>query len=359
MGIAPLDIACKFKANKQETSFQMLNNSYGTVLFQTFNITQDDGFFVTLHPDKRKLMMDSNSLYAVTVGFFDGVHRGHRHLVECLRRAASDRGLKSMIVTFPESPRQILRPECKVSLLNTPEDKMRRLQGCGVDACRSIHFTPELALMDARSFMSQILYGQLGARCIVLGYDHKFGHDRITDLSTYREIGNEIGIEVIPSEPLIWTGAPVSSTRIKKNLECGYVREATEMLGYKYTISGIVVHGLKNGRKMGFPTANLEPHCNILQIPVNGVYAALATVRGKTYKSMLNIGFRPTINGDNTKLTIEAHLLDFDQDIYGEELSLSFVDYIRTERRFDSMEQLSVQLADDRERIDSTLSAAL
>lgn len=303
--------------------------------------------------------MESNNLYAVTVGFFDGVHCGHRYLLECLRKAAADRGLKSMIVTFSESPRQILRPECKVFLLNTPEDKIGRLQNCGIDVCQVIHFTPELASMDARSFMSEILYGQLGVRCIVLGYDHKFGHDRITNLSTYRKIGDEIGIEVIPSEPLIWTGAPVSSTRIKKNLECGYIREATEMLGYRYSINGIVVHGLKNGRKMGFPTANLEPHCNILQIPANGVYAALATVGGKTYKSMLNIGFRPTINGDNTKLTIEAHLLDFDQDIYGEELSLSFVDYIRPERRFDSMEQLSAQLADDREHINRTLSLTL
>lgn len=300
--------------------------------------------------------MEDELLYAATVGFFDGVHTGHRYLVECLRKAAADRGLKSMIVTFPESPRQILRPECRVSLLNSPEDKILKLQSCGVNTCKVLHFTPELASMDARSFMSRILHDKLGVRCIVLGYDHKFGHDRITDRNIYRKLGDEIGIEVIPAEPLILNNAPVSSTRIKKCLEGGYVKEAAEMLGYQYSIRGIVVHGLKNGRKMGFPTANLELGCNLLQIPANGVYAAWATVRGKTYKSMLNIGYRPTIAGDNAKLTIEAHLLDFDEDIYGEELSLSFVDYIRPERRFNDMTQLSAQLAEDRNKIAGALS---
>ena len=175
--------------------------------------------------------MDSHNLYAATVGFFDGVHNGHRYLAGCLRKAAADRGLLSMIVTFPESPRQVLRPECRISLLNSPADKMRKLQDCGVDVCKAIHFTPELASMDARTFMSQILYNQLGVRCIVLGYDHKFGHDRITDLNTYRKLGDETGIEVIPSAPLIWNNAPVSSTRIRRALDLGDISAANGMLG--------------------------------------------------------------------------------------------------------------------------------
>ncbi len=300
-----------------------------------------------------------NNLYAVTVGFFDGVHAGHRYLVDELKGIAAERGLKSRIVTFTEHPRQVIQSDYKPLLLSPPEDKLRMLDNTGVDLCTALHFDMQMAVMDAETFMREVLYERLGARCLLMGHDHKFGHDNIPDFNTYRKIGEGIGIEVIQAKAFIWNGRPVSSSRIRTCLSSGEVEDATEMLGYHYTLKGTVVHGLKNGRKMGFPTANLGPYCELMQIPVNGVYAALASVQGQTFKSMLNIGYRPTVNGDASTRTIEAHLLDFNRDIYGEELSLSIVDYLRPERRFDSLQALSAQLTKDRDTISQILSRQL
>lgn len=302
---------------------------------------------------------NNNNLYAVTVGFFDGVHAGHRYLVDELKEIAAERGLKSQIVTFAEHPRQVVQSDYKPLLLSSPEDKFRMLDNTGVDLCTVLHFDTQMALMDAETFMREVLYEHLGARCLLMGHDHKFGHDNISDFNIYRRIGESIGIEVIQANAFIWNGRPVSSSRIRTCLNSGEVADATKMLGYYYTLKGTVVHGLKNGRKMGFPTANLGPYCELMQIPVNGVYAALASVQGETFKSMLNIGYRPTLNGDVNTRTIEAHLLDFNRDIYGEELSLSIVHYLRPERRFDSLQALSAQLAKDRDTISAILSRKL
>lgn len=300
-----------------------------------------------------------NNLYAVTVGFFDGVHAGHRYLVDELRGIAAERGLKSRIVTFTEHPRQVIQSDYKPLLLSSPEDKLRMLDNTGVDLCTALHFDIQMAMMDAETFMREVLYERLGARCLLMGHDHRFGHDNIPDFNIYRRIGESIGIEVIQANAFIWNGRPVSSSRIRTCLSSGEVADATKMLGYYYTLKGTVVHGLKNGRKMGFPTANLGPYCELMQIPANGVYAALASVQGETFKSMLNIGYRPTLNSDVNTRTIEAHLLDFNRDIYGEELSLSIVDYLRPERRFDSLQALSAQLAKDRDTIPQILSRQL
>lgn len=302
---------------------------------------------------------NNNNLYAVTVGFFDGVHAGHRYLVDELKEIAAERGLKSQIVTFAEHPRQVVQSDYKPLLLSSPEDKFRMLDNTGVDLCTVLHFDTQMALMDAETFMREVLYEHLDARCLLMGHDHKFGHDNISDFNIYRRIGESIGIEVIQANAFIWNGRPVSSSRIRTCLNSGEVADVTKMLGYYYTLKGTVVHGLKNGRKMGFPTANLGPYCELMQIPVNGVYAALASVQGETFKSMLNIGYRPTLNGDVNTRTIEAHLLDFNRDIYGEELSLSIVHYLRPERRFDSLQALSAQLAKDRDTISAILSRKL
>lgn len=300
-------------------------------------------------------MTDGRNRYAVTVGFFDGVHLGHRHLIECLKNAAAERGMHSRIVTFEEHPRQILQSEYKPKLLTTPDDKIRRLNNCGTDACTSLHFTPELAAMSAKDFMLDILCNQQNAGCLLMGHDHRFGHECYADIAEYRRIGDEIGLEVILADALLINGEPVSSSRIRKCLSCGNVSEAGLLLGYSFSLSGIVVHGLKNGRRMGFPTANISLDSDMLQIPADGVYSAWATVNGKRYKSMLNIGFRPTIDGGTGERTVEAHLLDFDNDIYGERLSVDFVDFIRRERKFDSLDALSRQLKSDRDLIDKML----
>ena len=300
--------------------------------------------------------MGNNSGYAVTVGFFDGVHRGHRYLAEHLKQAAAERGLMSRIVTFAEHPRHVLHSEYMPVFLCDPDRKMALLRETGADCCTQLHFTPEMAGMDARTFMSDILRDKLGAKCILMGHDHRFGHDCITDFDTYRRIGDEIGIEVIKSEALVVNGVAVSSTIIRRHIAEGAVNLAAELLGYRYSLSGTVVHGMKNGRKMGFPTANLALHYEGMQIPANGVYAGWATVSGETFKAMLNIGFRPTLDhAQNPVRSIEAHLLNFDRDIYGEDMTLEFVQYLREERRFDSMEALAARLESDRNEVDRLL----
>lgn len=294
--------------------------------------------------------------YAVTVGFFDGVHTGHRHLMECLKECALNRGLGSRVVTFAEHPCRVLRKDYQPLLLTTPERKTELLKECGTDLCTTLHFTEELASMTAREFMEKVLVNELNARCLVMGYDHRFGCECFSDINEYRRIGEGIGLEVIQCEALIYDNAPVSSSRIRRSLAKGEMTEANDMLGYPYSLSGTVVHGLKNGRKMGFPTANMSLHSDDLQLPADGVYSAWATVGGETFKSMLNIGFRPTIAGARNDRTIEAHLLDFDRDIYGEELTVRFAGYIRPERKFDDLQSLSQQLKYDKDLIDRSLN---
>ncbi len=295
-----------------------------------------------------------NKSYAATIGFFDGVHLGHVHLLEELKSIAQQRGLKSMAVTFPEHPRQILQSDYRPRLLSTPDDKMRLLEQTGIDYCFPLHFTSALAVLDAETFMTDFLQKRLGVSTLLVGHDHHFGHDTSLTVDDYRHIGDRIGMEVIPADAYLYQGTPVSSSRIRRELVAGNVKAANEMLGYRYTISGTVIHGLQNGRKMGFPTANLGPYCEFMQIPADGVYSALATVDGETWPAMLNIGFRPTFQGNAR--TIEAHLLGFDRDIYFHELKLEFVDYLRSERRFSSPQQLAAQLEADRNKVRQTVN---
>ena len=294
-----------------------------------------------------------NNRYAATIGFFDGVHLGHVHLLEQLKAAATGRGLKSMAITFPEHPRQILQSDYRPRLLSTPDDKMRMLEQTGIDYCFPLHFTSALAAMDARSFMTDFLQKRLGVSMLLVGHDHHFGHDTNLNVNDYKKIGNEIGMEVIPADAYLYQGIPVSSSRIRRELVAGNVKQAAAMLGYRYTISGTVIHGLQNGRKMGFPTANRGPYCEFMQIPADGVYSALASVDGETWPAMVNIGYRPTFEGKAR--TIEAHLVGFDRDIYFHELTIQFVDFLRAERKFNSPQELALQLDADRKQVLETI----
>ena len=292
--------------------------------------------------------------YAATIGFFDGVHLGHVHLLEELKNIATKRGLKSMAITFPEHPRQILQSDYRPRLLSTPEDKMHLLERTGIDYCFPLHFTTAIAALDARTFMTDFLQKKLGVCTLLVGHDHHFGHDTNLTVDDYRRIGDEIGMEVIPADAYLYEGAPISSSRIRRELVAGNVKVANDMLGYRYTICGTVIHGMQNGRKMGFPTANLGPYCEFMQIPADGVYSSIATVDGETWPAMLNIGFRPTFEGKAR--TIEAHLLGFDRDIYFHELTLEFVEFLRPERRFGSPEELAAQLEADRNQVRQTFN---
>ena len=293
--------------------------------------------------------------YAATIGFFDGVHRGHVHLLDHLRQIAAERGLKSMAVTFTEHPRQILQSDYRPRLLLDPDSKIKKIGSTGVDLCLPLHFTSELAQMDARTFMETFLKSKLNVTTLLVGHDHHFGHEKGTTLTDYRRIGQEIGMEVIGSDALNYEGSPISSSRIRRELSAGGIKAGNAMLGYRYSISGTVIHGLQNGRKMGVPTANLGPYCEFMQIPADGVYSAYATVDGEVWPAMVNIGFRPTFEGKAR--TIEAHLLGFDRDIYFHELTIEFVDFLRAERRFGSPQELAAQLDADRRKVHETISS--
>lgn len=294
-----------------------------------------------------------NLKYAATIGFFDGVHIGHVHLLEQLKGIAAQSGLKSMAITFPEHPRQILQADYRPRLLSTPEEKISLLQASGVDYCMPFHFTTEIAGMSAYTFMKSFLQERLGVKTLLVGHDHHFGHEAGTTYKDYREIGNQIGMEVVLSTALLHEGLPVSSSRIRRELSQGNIAQANLMLGHRYHIGGTVVHGLQNGRRMGFPTANLGPSCEFMQMPADGVYSALAHVDGETHYAMVNIGYRPTFMGECK--TIEAHLFNFDRDIYFHELELEFVSFIRPEKRFGNPQELAVQLELDKKTSITTL----
>ena len=302
----------------------------------------------------------SNNLPSVaTIGFFDGVHRGHRFLIDQVRREAAARGLESAAVTFPVHPHQVLQSDYRPKLLTTPQEKLALLAETGIDTCILLDFTPHLASLSAREFM-EVLQHRYRIRALVIGYDHRFGHNRSEDFGDYARYGRELGIDIRPAEafrlPDAPGGEPVSSSLIRRLLRTGDVAQAATCLGYPYFLNGTVVSGRRIGHQLGYPTANLRPDHPDKLIPANGVYAVRVETEGRTYGGMLNIGRRPTLdNGDDR--SIEVHIFDFDRDIYHEPLRLSFIRRIREERKFDSVDQLTEQLHRDATAIRTLLHA--
>ena len=286
-----------------------------------------------------------------TIGFFDGVHGGHRFLIRQVREAAALRGLASAVITFPEHPRAVMHPDFHPELLTTCNEKLELLAQTGIDRCVLLDFTPELAALSARQFM-EMLHGQYAIRALVIGYDHRFGHGRSEGFDDYVRYGHELGIEVLPAEayhlPASDCPLPVCSSSVRRLLREGDVASAARYLGYPYFLNGIVVGGFRMGRRIGYPTANLQVNDECKIIPARGVYAVRVEVDGCIYGGMLNIGCRPTFdNGANA--TIEAHIFDFKSDIYNHSLRLFFVQRIRSERKFASVEELVAQLHQDAE----------
>lgn len=286
-----------------------------------------------------------------TIGFFDGVHEGHRFLITQVEEAAASRGLASTVITFPKHPRAVMHPDFHPELLTTCEEKLDRLAQTGVDCCVLLDFTPELSALSARQFM-EVLHRRYAIQVLVIGYDHRFGHGRSEGFEDYVRYGRELGMEVLPAEAyhldLSDCSLPVCSSSIRHLLHKGDVASAAYYLGYPYFLNGTVVSGFQVGRRLGYPTANLQVNDSRKIVPAHGVYAVRIEVDGCAYGGMLNIGCRPTLdNGDNT--TIEVHIFDFDRDIYRHSLRLSFVRRIRAERKFASVDELVAQLHQDAE----------
>lgn len=285
-----------------------------------------------------------------TIGFFDGVHVGHRFLIEQVRRCAAERGMASLLVTFRTHPRVVMQSSYRPALLSTYEEKCALLASTHADYCLVLDFTSELASLSAREFMETVLRDIFSVRALVIGYDHRFGHGKADGFPQYVEYGREIGMDVIQAEAFPLNGINVSSSVIRAFLSEGEVAMAAKCLSRPYEITGHVVGGFHLGHELGYPTANIRPDDSMKLVPKNGVYAVwVRDGEGRSMAGMLNIGTRPTMeNGEDR--SIEVHLLDFDGDLYGHVLTLSFVRRLRDEKKFRNKGELVARLrADEQE----------
>jgi riboflavin kinase/FMN adenylyltransferase len=274
----------------------------------------------------------------VTVGTFDGVHLGHRRVLDALCTAARARDALSLLVTFDPHPLRIVRPAFAPPLLTTPQEKIEILAQSELRRVAFLHFTPALAAFPPRRFVELILLRRFAMRHLVIGYDHGFGRDRSGDVETLRQIGNELGfgVDVIP--PVVADGEAISSSRIRRALQTGDVTAAAHGLGRPYSLTGTVVRGAGHGRKLGFPTANLDVGSTDKLIPHEGIYAVRAAMRDRFADGVLHLGPRPTFAG--LPPSVELHLFDVDDDLYGERVRVDFFARIRDIARFDSIDAL-------------------
>ena len=299
-----------------------------------------------------------NTPYVATIGFFDGVHRGHQYLISRLMEQAAAAGMPSMVITFDRHPREVLGSNYQPRMLSTLSEKLQRLRQTGVDRCEVLSFTPQLAALTAREFMQHVLKEQLNVGKLYIGYDNRFGHNREEGFDDYVRYGREMGIEVIHNDAFQLNQVNISSSVVRSFLDEGEVELANQCLGYNYTVEGGVVDGVQEGRKMGFPTANIEPSYALKLIPAPGVYAVKVRVEGtdEWLSGMMNIGTRPTF-GEN-KLSLEVHILHFSGNLYGRTLTVSFVKRLRAERRFSSPSALRNQLIRDEQAVEELFAEA-
>ena len=284
-----------------------------------------------------------NKGFAATIGFFDGVHRGHRYLLKQLEELAAANDLSPIAVTFDCHPRTVVQKDFVPSLLTTQEEKLALLSEVFKGEVVVLPFTQELSALSAKDFMESILRDKLNAKLLLMGYNHHFGHGGGTH-EEYEAWGRETGIKVCLAEAL--SGEKVSSSRIRSLIGLGEMEKANEMLGYPYFLTGKVSEGKQIGRQIGFPTANLLTVENKL-LPVCGVYAVWVRIPDGTKKGgMLCIGHRPTVE-ENGKISVEVHIFDFNGNLYGESISIDFIGKLRDEIHFDSLQSLQQQLTLD------------
>ena len=283
----------------------------------------------------------------VATGFFDGVHTGHRHVITQLIEAAAARGDESMVVTFWPHPRNVLQKEARtLRLLTTLAEKKRMLHELGVDRVEVLDFTKDFSKMTTQEYLL-MLKEKFGAKTILVGYDNRMGCDA-KDADQVMETAVQVGLEAIRTEMIPSEhGYAVSSTKVRQKLEEGDVQAASAMLGYEYSLLGVVVAGNRIGRTIGFPTANMQLYEPLKLVPGNGVYFVRVRTLGRDLYGMCNIGCRPTIGKGNTR-TIETHIFKFDEDIYGLDIQITFIKKIRDEVLFASLDDLKKQLEIDK-----------
>jgi riboflavin kinase/FMN adenylyltransferase len=292
----------------------------------------------------------------VTVGTFDGVHLGHWEVLQEIRRRALATGRRSVLLTFDPHPLKIVRPEQAPPLLTTTAEKKEILAGCGLDYAVFLGFTLELSRYEPRQFVTDVLLERLGVEELVIGHDHGFGRGRSGDVDTLRQLGEELGFATDVVPPVMVEGEPVSSSAIRAALAAGDPAAAARSLGRPYSLRGLVVRGEGRGRQLGFPTANLAVGSSEKLIPAPGIYAVRGVTPAGTFDGALHLGPRPTFPGSPP--SIEVFLLDFEGDLYGEEVRVDFVQHLRDVRPFDGVPALIAQMGKDVEAARRALAGA-
>ena len=280
----------------------------------------------------------------LALGNFDGVHRGHRKILERVRRVADERGATSVVMTFDPHPPRVVRPDKAPPLLMTKSQKLEAIEQAGVHGAAIVRFTPEMSRWEPEMFVRTVLVDWLRVAEVWVGANFLFGHDRTGNFTLLRVLGSRYGFRAEKIDPVRYKEFVVSSTRVRRLVSEGRVDEAGALLGHAYSLDGTIVRGDQRGRTIGFPTANLCTENELL--PPHGVYATTARIRDVVHASVTNVGVRPTVDHSG-RTTIETHIFNFDRDIYGAPVRLGFVQRIRDERAFDTLEQLQAQIAAD------------
>lgn len=282
-----------------------------------------------------------------TIGMFDGMHLGHLTLINALKQEAKARGNKSAIITFARHPQRVVNPTGFPKALMTLDKKIEAISQTNPDYLILLDFNEQLANLSSRQFMAK-LHDQFNVNSLVMGYNHRFGHDHNASFPKYVEQGKLVGVEVLKAPEYLGEYAPVSSSIVRQLIASGRVEDAMNCMGRPFELAGKVIHGFHNGRGIGFPTANIGELDPSIILPHNGAYAVMVQVNDTWHKGMVNIGKRPTLdNGDS--ISIEVNIFDFDDDIYGKPITLHFVRFLRLEFKLGSIEQLREQLTHDKQ----------
>jgi riboflavin kinase/FMN adenylyltransferase len=308
-----------------------------------------------IHSGPQKLNLNNP---VVTLGIFDGVHKGHRALLDYLVQCARERHGESAVVTFNTHPRLILAENKKeISFLSTPDEKERLLAETGIDHLVILKFNKALAGMEACDFVEKFLVNKIGTRHLVIGYDHHFGKSRQGNFNSVKECAEKFGFRVEQITEIVSENGIISSTVIREALIGGNLRVAAKMLGYDYSLAGTIIRGKRLGSDIGFPTANIQPANKYKLVPGNGVYAVRVAFEDQMFMGMLSIGLNPTVNRIPDARSIEVNIFNFERDIYGREIRVFFIEWLRDEKRFDSIAQLADQMKIDRQMALHILSA--
>lgn len=282
---------------------------------------------------------------ALSLGMFDGVHLGHKSIIDELNKIGSENNLETAVLTFWPHPRFIFNPNEDLKLLNTLEEKKFLMEKYDIECLFLKEFDEKFRNLTGEEFVRQILIDTLNVKYLIIGYDHSFGKNKSGNFKLLQKLSKELDFEVEQMEAINIHENNISSTKVRNALSAGNIREANEMLGYSYAVSGTVVHGKKIGRTIGYPTANIETD-SIKLLPKKGAYIVEVFVEGKQYKGMLSIGTNPTVNGE--KLTVEVYILNFDGDIYDEKITVKFRDFLHEEIKFEGLEKLIEKLDEDK-----------